>query len=128
MEIIIISSTSDKPIYEQIAVQIKNQLISNRLKTHQQLPSIRKLAKDLHISVITTQKAYDVLQKDGFINTVPCKGAFVSKLNNQFIKEEARKRIREKLKKVIQLSRESNITLDEIIQMLELLYEEEYYK
>ena len=85
---IIISNTNSKPIYEQIVMQIKEMIMNGKLKPNDPLPSMRKLAKDLHISIITTQRAYDELAKDGFINVIPAKGAFVSTQNNDFIREE----------------------------------------
>ena len=75
---IILSSASEKPIYEQITSQIKEMIMTGELKPGEALPSMRKLAKDLHVSVITTQRAYDDLTKDGFIVTIPAKGTFVS--------------------------------------------------
>lgn len=75
---IILSNASSKPIYEQIALQIKEHIMKGELKANDPLPSMRKLAKDLHVSIITTQRAYEELSKDGFIDIVPAKGAFVS--------------------------------------------------
>ena len=85
---IILSNVSSKPIYEQITVQIKGMIMSGELKPGDAMPSMRKLAKELHVSVITTQRAYDDLVKDGFIVTVPAKGTFVSAQNQDFIREE----------------------------------------
>ena len=82
---IILSNASPKPIYEQITSQIKAMIMNGELKAGDPMPSMRKLAKELHVSVITTQRAYDDLQKDGFIVTVPAKGTFVSAQNQDFI-------------------------------------------
>lgn len=82
---IILSNASSKPIYEQIALQIKEHIMKGELKANDPLPSMRKLAKDLHVSIITTQRAYEELSKDGFIDIVPAKGAFVSIQNKDFI-------------------------------------------
>ena len=85
---IILSNASPKPIYEQITSQIKAMIMNGELKAGDPMPSMRKLAKELHVSVITTQRAYDDLQKDGFIVTVPAKGTFVSAQNQDFIRED----------------------------------------
>lgn len=122
---IIISSTSAKPIYEQIADQIKNHIMQGLLKPDDPLPSMRKLAKDLHVSVITTQRVYDELVKDGFINVIPAKGAFVAVQNKDFILEEQRRRIEKHLLEVCTLAKQSNIGLDELTGTLRFLYEEE---
>lgn len=94
---IILSNASQKPIYEQITSQIKAMIMNGELKAGDAMPSMRKLAKELHVSVITTQRAYDDLQKDGFIVTVPAKGTFVSTQNQDFIREENRRRIEQLL-------------------------------
>ena len=83
---IILSNASPKPIYEQITSRIKAMIMNGELKAGDPMPSMRKLAKELHVSVITTQRAYDDLQKDGFIVTVPAKGTFVSAQNQDFIR------------------------------------------
>ena len=88
---ILLSNSSDKPIYEQITSQIKEMIMKGELKPGEAMPSMRKLAKSLHVSVITTQRAYDDLQQDGFILTVPAKGTFVSTQNQDFIRENLRK-------------------------------------
>lgn len=95
---IILSNASQKPIYEQITSQIKAMIMNGELKAGDAMPSMRKLAKELHVSVITTQRAYDDLQKDGFIVTVPAKGTFVSTQNQDFIREENRRRIEQLLR------------------------------
>jgi len=95
---IILSNMSDRPIYEQIYNQIKNAIISGELKEGDMLPSIRALAKDLRISVITTKRAYDELERDGYIYTVAGKGCYVAKKNMELIREEYLKRIEEHIR------------------------------
>ncbi len=120
-----ISSLIDKPIYEQIASQIKEMIMVGKLKSGEPLPSMRKLAKNLHISVITTQKAYETLFRDGFIETIPAKGSFVSSTNKDFIIEENRRRIEAMLKSATSIARENGISLDSLISMLKLFFLEE---
>lgn len=122
---ILISNTINKPIYEQIVSQLKEMIMNNELKSGDVLPSMRKLAKSLHVSVITTQKAYEVLLQDGFIETIPAKGTFVAHANKDFIVEENRRRIESKLSESITLAKENGITLDELISTLHLLFEGE---
>lgn len=123
---IIISSNNSKPIYEQITSQVKQQIMSGKLKTGDSIPSMRSLAKSLHISVITVQRAYEDLQRDGFIETtVGNKGSFVSANNKDFIKEEKQKEIEKYLQKSITLSKENGIALDKLIELIKILYEEE---
>lgn len=122
---IIISASLDMPIYEQIVVQIKNQIISKEIKSNEALPSIRKLAKELHVSVITTQKAYEILLRDGFIITLPGKGTYVSEMNQDFIIEESKRRIERILIDVSILAKQSSISLKDLYKMLEVLYEED---
>lgn len=122
---ILISNTINKPIYEQIVSQLKEMIMNNELKSGDALPSMRKLAKSLHVSVITTQKAYEVLLQDGFIETIPAKGTFVAHANKDFIVEENRRRIESKLSESITLAKENGITLDELISTLHLLFEGE---
>lgn len=122
---IILSSSSSKPIYEQIVIQFKEMIMKGELKPEDSLPSMRKLAKDLHVSIITTQRAYEELAKDGFIHIVPAKGAFVSSQNKDFIKEENRRRIESLLQESCTIARENNIQIDELIQMIKLLFEED---
>ncbi|CDD50548.1 GntR family transcriptional regulator [Faecalitalea cylindroides] len=122
---IILSSSSSKPIYEQIVIQFKEMIMKGELKPEDSLPSMRKLAKDLHVSIITTQRAYEELAKDGFIHIVPAKGAFVSSQNKDFIKEENRRRIESLLQESCTIARENDIQIDELIQMIKLLFEED---
>ena len=122
---IIISSSIDKPIYEQIVSQIKEMIMAGKLKSGDALPSMRKLAKSLHVSVITTQKAYETLSRDGFIETIPAKGTFVSNTNKDFIVEENRKRIESMLNDTATLARENGISLDSLVKTLKIYYLEE---
>jgi len=121
---ITVSTSTKEPIYEQVANQIKKQIINQQLKPGEALPSIRKLAADLHISVITTKRAYDELEKEGFIETVIGKGCFVSRENKEFIREKKIRMVEEKLSDVIKDSRVLNIGLQGLKMMLEVLYRE----
>lgn len=121
---IILSSSNSKPIYEQIVSQLKELIIKGELKPNDALPSMRKLAKDLHVSIITTQRAYEELAKDGFITIIPAKGAFVSMMNKDFVMEENRRRIQDQLEHVCELAKQSGITEEELIQTLHLIYKE----
>ena len=121
---IILSSASSKPIYEQIALQIKEHIMKGELKANDPLPSMRKLAKDLHVSIITTQRAYEELSKDGFIDIVPAKGAFVSIQNKDFIIEENRRRIEKLLSDACELAKQNGITVEELLQTLQLIFKE----
>lgn len=121
---IIISNTNSKPIYEQIVLQIKEMIMNGKLKPNDPLPSMRKLAKDLHISIITTQRAYDELAKDGFITVIPAKGAFVSSQNNDFIREENLRRIEKWIQEICTLARQSGVTKEEIQNLVTMTYEE----
>lgn len=122
---IIISNSSEKPIYEQITGQIKNMIMSGRLKEGDPLPSMRVLAKELRISVITTKRAYENLERDGFIVTMVGKGSFVKAADTSLVREEQLKRIEELLSKVIQIAQQSGIEKAEVAEMLELLYQDE---
>lgn len=121
---IIISNSSDKPIYEQICMQIKSQIMEGTLKAGETLPSMRGLAKDLHISTITVQRAYEDLTRDGFIETVSGKGSFVAFQNREFIKEEQLRRAEDLLQKVAEIGRSHGITYEQMANILKLLYEE----
>ena len=122
---IIISNSSNKPIYEQITEQLKNKVVSNELKTGEVLPSIRTLAKDLRISVITTKNAYDELEKEGFVETVPGKGTYVANKNVELIKEEQLAKIQDLLDTAVQLAKLSKISEQEVKNMLDILFMEE---
>ena len=122
---IVISNSSDKPIYEQIAQQIKKMIISGELSPGDALPSIRFLAKELRISVITTKRAYSDLERDGFIETVTGKGSFVANQNLAFIREEQLRLAEEFLQKAVDIARSSDISWAELSELLELLYKGE---
>jgi GntR family transcriptional regulator len=121
---IIISNGSDMPIYMQILEQIKEAIISGKLQQNELLPSIRSLAKELNISVITTKRAYEELDRQGFIQTVPGKGSYVSFFNKELIYEDKLKEIEMKLQEAINASRIINISKEELIEILNCLYEE----
>lgn len=120
-----IDNKSGIPIYEQIYSQIKNLIINGELAEDMPLPSIRNLAKDLHISVITTKRAYDELEKEGFIYTVAAQGCFVAPKNIELLREENLKKIEGHLQDIITLAASCNLKEEDIISMLHLLYEEE---
>lgn len=122
---IIISNSSGKPIYEQITSQIKNAIITGELSAGEALPSMRALARDLRISVITTKRAYEDLERDGFIETVAGKGCFVANKNMALIKEEQLRIVEEILQGCVDTARSSGITLAELIEILSVLYGEE---
>ncbi|MED4972115.1 MULTISPECIES: GntR family transcriptional regulator [Geobacillus thermoleovorans group] len=121
---LMISNSSDEPIYLQIVNQIKEQIIKGELTESQPLPSIRSLAKELKISVITTKRAYDELEKDGFIVTVPGKGTYVSTINKEIFREAKVKMIEEKITEVIRLAKLVGLSLEELKEMLQIIYEE----
>ena len=122
---IILSSASDRPIYEQIVSQIKEMIMKGELRPGEPMPSMRRLAKDLHVSVITTQRAYEDLQKDGFIVTVPAKGTFVSTQNQDFIREENLRRIESLLADAASLGRENGLSLDDLKNTLDIVWSDE---
>lgn len=121
---IVISNAVNQPIYEQIYTQFRNSIISGELQEGELLPSIRSLAKDLRISVITTKRAYDELEKDGYIYTVASKGCYVAEKNVELIREVNLKQIEVYLRKIMDLAPSCNLTKAEIIQMLDLLQED----
>lgn len=120
---IIISNSSGEPIYEQITKQIKNLILGGELGAGDMLPSIRSLAQELRISVITTKRAYEELEKEGFIETVPGKGSFVSGENKELIREKRLKILEEKLVEVIEESKLLNLSLEELKEMVNFLYD-----
>ena len=122
---IIVSNSSDDPIYEQIVKQLKTQIISGELMPGSTLPSIRSLARELQISVITTKRAYDELEKDGFIDTVGGKGSFVANQNKELLREMRMRIVEEKLSEAIEEARNLGINAGELTHMLNLLYREE---
>ena len=121
---IIISNSSEDPIYEQIIKQIKNQIINDELEEEEPLPSIRKLARELGISVITTKRAYEELEKEGFIDTVGGKGSFVAGQNKEFLKEKKMKVVEDKLTEAVAEARMLDIGYKELKEMLSILYKE----
>lgn len=122
---IIISNANKEPIYEQIASQIKNMIINGSLNEGDALPSMRALAQELRISVITTKRAYEELERDGFIETATGRGSFVAGKNLEFIREEQLRRAEEHLLKSVDIAKSSGITLEELTDILITLYEEE---
>lgn len=121
---IIISNSSQEPIYEQIVKQIKNSIIRGDLVGGDSLPSIRNLAQELQISVITTKRAYEELEKAGFIETVQGRGSYVSSQNKEFLREKRIRIIEERLTEVVEESKTLNLSFEEIIEILKLIYEE----
>lgn len=124
MEIIISSNTS-KPIYEQITSQMKAMIMSGELQTGDPIPSMRALAKSLHISVITVQKAYEDLHRDGFIETTVGRGSFVSAQNKDFFQEEQQRRAEEHLQEAADIACSGGIPLSKLVEILTMFYKEE---
>lgn len=122
---ILISNSNKQPIYEQISFQIKEQIITGDLIKDELLPSIRNLAKELEVSVITTKRAYDELERDGFIHTVPGKGTYVAGQNLNSLKEKKYKMIEEDLIKIVNDSKMLNISKEDLIQNITLIYDQE---
>jgi len=122
---IFIDNKSTAPIYEQIYSQIKNQILNDDLKEDEPLPSIRNLAKDLRISVITTKRAYDELEKDGFIYTIASKGCFIAPKNLELLREENLKRIEQCMEEINRLAKPCGLSKKEIIEMFDLFMEDE---
>lgn len=122
---IIISNSSSLPIYEQISNQIKNAILSGELKEGESLPSMRLLALELRISVITTKRAYSDLERDGFIETVIGKGSYVASKNIDFLREENLRRIEESLSKAVSLARANGISTAELTEMLNIIINEQ---
>ena len=122
--LILIDNKSGAPIYDQIFTQIKGHILSGELKQDEALPSIRGLAKDLRISVITTKRAYEELERAGFIYTVPGKGSFVSAKNEALVREEHLKQIEEHMSAICALSKTAGLGSEEVLQMWDLMWEE----
>ncbi len=122
---IILSNSSGDPIYQQISSQVKKQIISGDLEAGEALPSIRSLAKELQVSVITTKNAYEVLEKEGFINTVAGRGTFVASQNRELLKEKKLKIVEEKLAEAVEQANLLGISTEEIIEMIRILTMEE---
>ena len=122
---VLIANSSPDPIYEQIVRQVKTQIIAGELAEGSVLPSIRKLAQDLQISVITTKRAYDELEAEGFIDTVAGKGTYVAAQNAEFLREKRMKVVEEKLAEAVREARLAGIGADQLTEMLRLLCEDE---
>lgn len=122
---ILIDNKSGTPIYDQIYSQIKGQIISGALKQDELLPSIRGLAKDLRISFITTKRAYEELEKEGFIYTLPAKGCYVAPKNVELLREENLKKIEEHIDEIVRLAASCNLSKQEIMEMVHFSLEEQ---
>lgn len=122
---IILSNSSTLPIYEQIKVAIKEAIFSNELKEEEMLPSVRAMANELKISFLTVKRAYDELEQEGYIKTLPGKGSFVSPKNLELIKEEKLKEIQCYIEKIYDISKISNISEEEIKELFKMIFEEE---
>lgn len=122
--IILIDNKSGAPIYDQIYSQVKSQIISGALRQDEMLPSIRNLAKDLRISFITTKRAYEELEKEGFIYTVQGKGCFVAPKNIELIREENLKKIESNIDEIVKLAQSCNLTKEDVFGMIEFAMEE----
>lgn len=120
---LVISNSSSVPIYEQIKEQIIEQIMNDELKEDEMLPSIRSLSKDIKISLMTIKKAYDQLESDGYIVSIAGKGTFVASRNSNLVKEHAQKEIEYNIKKAIDLAVKYDISKDEIIDLVNMLYE-----
>lgn len=121
---ILIDNKSGAPIYDQIYTQIKDQIISGELKAHDMLPSIRGLAKDLRISFVTTKRAYDELEKEGFLYTIQAKGCFVAPKNTELLREENLKKIEDHIEQIVRLAASCNLSREDILQMVAFSMEE----
>ena len=121
---IYLSNSGQEPIYAQITRQIKQQILSGALRPGDALPSIRLLAKELRISVITTKRAYDELEQEGFLYAVPAKGFFVAAKNTELLREENLKKIEAHLTEAVRLAAPCGLTKQELTEMLDLLWEE----
>ena len=119
-----ISNTSTIPLYEQIVTQIKSQILNGSLQSGEGLPSIRNLAKELKVSIITTKRAYEELEKEGFIQTVIGKGTFVSNQNTERLKEITLYNLENKLEEIIKQAKSAGITLEEGLEIFKSIYEE----
>lgn len=119
-----IDNKSGVPIYDQIYTQIKNEILKENIRENDPLPSIRNLAKDLRISVITTKRAYDELEKEGYIYTLPAKGCFVAPKNLDLIREENLKRIEDHIEEIRKLAISCDLSKKDIIEMMDILEDE----
>lgn len=121
---IIISNTSSVPLYEQIKNQIENSILKGTITAGEALPSIRFLAKELKVSIITTKKAYEELEKDGLIETIAGKGSFVANKNSSRLRELGISKFEDNLTNSIKIAKSINLSLDECIEILKIIYEE----
>ncbi|MBO1679607.1 GntR family transcriptional regulator [Bittarella massiliensis (ex Durand et al. 2017)] len=119
---IIIQNSSDKPIYQQIVDQIKDRVLTGVLQPGEALPSMRLLARELKISVITTKRAYEELEREGFLTTQPGRGSFVAEKNLEFAREERMRALEESLAKAVELARGCGVSERELVQLVTLLY------
>lgn len=122
---IVISNHNAKPIYEQIYTQISQMIMNEELVSGDPLPSIRGLAKTLHISVITVQKAYEELLRAGLIETTVGRGTFVSQVNKEFLREKKQREIQDMLESVVNIAKENSIKKEILVDILSILFEEE---
>ncbi|MCI5584620.1 MAG: GntR family transcriptional regulator [Lachnospiraceae bacterium] len=121
---VLISTTSTLPVYEQIVNQIRDAVVAGEVKEGEGLPSIRVLAKNLEVSVITTKRAYEELEKEGVIASVPGKGFYVCKQNNDILKEKQRRNLEERFQELIKESKNAGLLLEDVLEMVRFLYEE----
>ena len=122
---IILSNSSGKPIYEQITDQVKEQIMTGALAAGDALPSMRLLAKELRISVITTKRAYEELEREGFLTTVPGKGCFVAPRDLELVREDCLRRVEEHLSQAVDIAKGGGISLEELTGALNILYGDE---
>ena len=122
---IIIHNSSEVPIYEQITSQINHLILAGELESGEALPSLRLLAKNLRISVITTKRAYEELEREGYVMSVPGKGCFVAGKSRQLLQEEKLRLVEEKLAQAVEVAKKTEITLNEMTELLKTLYEED---
>lgn len=122
---IIIRNTGETPIYDQITRQIKTAILNGELAEGEMLPSMRLLARETRVSVITTKRAYEELEREGFITTVPGKGCFVAARNPEVLREETLRRVEEHLARAVEEGRGSGVTLEEMQNILTILYKED---
>ena len=122
---IIISNSSGEPIYEQIVNQMKSMIIQGELKEGDALPSLRMLARDLRISVITTKRAYEELEREGFVVSVAGKGSFVARKNTDLLREQQYKKIEEQITQLTDLAYMCGVSCDELVELIKMMYKGE---
>lgn len=120
-----ISNRIDRPIYEQIYTQIKQEILAGRLAPEEPLPSIRSLAKDLRVSVITTKRAYEELEKGGYIDTVPAKGSYVARRDTHLLREGYLTQVEDRLREAVRLAKDGGLTAEDVTETVRLLWDEE---